>query len=158
VSLHRLSIVIAFGFAAALGLGACFIDSPLPSTFRFTCEVAEDCYEGQVCSAGLCQQPCGGAEDLDCPSGAPVCLSGFCSSICPVDVDVCPDPQTCFVYEDPNSTTPPTSGICTVVCDDEYPCGGDDVCVQGVCLASCMLDTDCGSSETCLGNVCIPNG
>ena len=97
------------------------------------------------------------AEDLDCPSGAPVCLSGFCSSICPVDVDVCPDPQTCFVYEDPNSSTPPTSGICTVVCDDEYPCGGDDVCVQGVCLASCMLDTDCGSSETCLGNICIPN-
>lgn len=158
MSRHRISFLFA-GFALAVGLGACFIESPQPSTFRFACEADDECGEGQRCADGLCQQACGGAEDSECPSDAPVCINSHCSSVCPVDEDVCPEPQTCISFADPASEEAPTSGICAVACDDdEHPCGEGQLCLAGVCLSPCMTDDDCGQGESCTANVCITSG
>jgi hypothetical protein len=158
VSRHRISFLFA-GFAFALGLGACFIESPQPSTFRFSCEADDECGEGQVCDDGLCQQACGADEDADCPDAAPACINGHCSSVCPVDVDVCPDPQTCIAFEDPSSDEPPISGICAVPCDDQdHPCAEGQLCLVGVCLSPCTTDDECGNGESCTANVCVPQG
>ncbi len=146
------------GFAVALGLGACFIESPKPSTFRFACEVDDDCEEPQTCSEGLCQQVCGGSEDLACPDSAPLCFNGHCSSVCPVADDVCPLPQTCMTFADPSSEEPPTSGVCAISCDEDHPCTDGQLCLEGICLTACASDDECGQGETCVANLCIPGG
>lgn len=160
--MHRLSLVVSFvGFVAAAAVGACFIESPQPSTFRFACEVDEDCGDPlQTCTDGLCQQACGDADAPDCPEGAPVCFNGHCSSVCPVAEDVCPDPQTCITFdEDPDDDELPESGICGVVCDDQdHPCVEGQVCIEGACLSTCTTDEECGQGETCVAPVCVPSG
>jgi hypothetical protein len=157
--MHR-AILSLSGFVAAAGLGACFIESPQPSTFRFACESADDCGQGDVCADGLCQQACGAADDADCPDGAPLCLNGYCSSVCPIDEEVCPSPQACLVFEDPEAEEPATSGICAIACDDQdHPCAEGQLCLEGICLTTCMTDDECGNGESCLAgiNVCIPS-
>jgi hypothetical protein len=159
-AMHRISLSSFIGLAGFFGfvMGACFIESPQPSTFRFACEADDDCGDTQVCADGLCQQACGAADDLECPNDAPLCFNGHCSSVCPVDEEVCPSPQTCITFEDPSADEPPTSGICGIPCDDQdHPCGEGSLCFEGACVATCMTDDECGEGESCLAGVCIPS-
>lgn len=151
---------------AAVGAGACFIESAQPSTFRFECSASDECLSSEVCSDGLCQQPCG--EGLESCINGTVCLNGFCSSVCPIGQDLCPSPQECVSLSAPTEgeadEDEPGSGICTVLCDDEErPCADGQACVFGFCLDECMTVADCGSSEECLPisadtMVCVPSG
>lgn len=158
----KLSTQFCAGLGAlALGVGAgftaCFIEPAQPSTFRFQCSADADCGEGQVCSNDLCQQPCGGEDDEACSVEEPVCLNGFCSSICPLADDPCPDPQTCVsvvVVGDPGD-----SGVCTVVCEDNSGCPAGQICFPdfgGLCVATCLGPDDCGSGEDCVAGFCVP--
>ncbi len=143
---------------AAFGIGACFVESPPPATFRFTCESDADCGEGEVCSAGLCQIPCGG-ELEPCPNDAPVCFNGYCSAVCPIADDVCPSPQECLNLSGVEDE-PVTQGICAVPCSDTYPCPEGDLCFEGLCATPCTNDIDCDKGETCLADlgVCLISG
>lgn len=156
--MRTLGLVFTFAFAGSFALAACFIESPKPSTFRFTCESSDECADTEVCADGLCQQACGGETDPACPDSAPVCFNGYCSSVCPTDEDVCPAPQACLTFTDPESEELPASGVCAVACDADHPCPEGDVCFESICLATCMTDEDCSNGETCLANVCIPAG
>jgi hypothetical protein len=85
---------------------------------------------------------------------APVCFNGYCSSICPLDEEVCPGDQTCFGLEGTDS------GLCAVPCDDDSnPCPEGDLCLEGACATVCATDDDCGEGETCLDGVfvCVPS-
>lgn len=149
--------LLVLGFFGSFGspfISACFIESPKPSTFRFACESDDECADSEECSDGLCQQACGGEDDLDCPDTAPVCFNGHCSSVCPTDEDVCPSPQACLTFADPEATEEPTSGVCAVACNDAHPCAEGELCFEGICLATCTTDEDCGGG-TCLSGVCI---
>lgn len=151
------SLVLGALLGGLAGLGACFIESPQPSSFRYSCEAVDECEDGQDCANGLCQDPCGGADDPACPSDAPVCINGYCSSICPTDQDVCPDPQECLSLAAPGEEV--ESGICAVPCDpDTAPCADGELCLEGYCAATCMSDADCvgGSCALELGGICIP--
>jgi hypothetical protein len=153
-------LLAASGLAA--GLGACFIESAQPSTFRFECSSTDECSEGEQCSDGLCQQPCG--ANLEACEGATLCVNGFCSSLCPTDQDVCPDPQQCVGLSDSEEEdTGGGSGICTILCDDaDHPCADGQLCLAGFCATTCMTVDDCGSGEDCTEvapglSVCVPS-
>ena len=154
--MSRAAPALLAALAAGVLLGACFIESATPSTFRFSCESDSDCEAGERCASGLCQLPCGGEGEEACPEEAPVCLNGYCSSICPSDQEVCPAPQECVAL----SSEPDSSGVCTVLCDEQdNPCPEEDVCFEGLCATVCMSDEDCGSGEICLEGVfvCVPS-
>ena len=147
----------AAALGAVLSAGACFIEPAAPSTFRFECSSDSECDADERCSSGLCQQPCGGQDDADCGQEAPICLNGYCASICPVDDDVCPDPQECMSLavsgEDPGE-----SGVCAVACSDANPCAEGELCYEelGLCVQTCMTAADCGSGEDCVVGLCVP--
>ena len=155
-------LVAVLGVGLGVGLGACFVEPAEPATFRFECSADADCDSAEECNNGLCQQACGGADDVDCPTSAPLCLNGYCSSVCPLSEefdDVCPPPQTCTSLTLPGEE-PGDSGVCTVACDDETaPCPDGQVCFAdfGVCVAVCMSADDCGSGEDCTGGFCVPS-
>lgn len=139
-----------------LGMGACFIESAEPSTFRFQCGSSSECEPGEVCASGLCQQACGALDDVSCPQSAPVCLNGYCASVCPTSEDVCPPPQSCMSLTAPGED-PAESGVCTVPCSDADPCADTMVCIEGFCVQTCMDASECGSGEDCLGGFCVPS-
>lgn len=147
------------GLLVSLALGACFIEPAAPATFRFQCSSDSECSDAEVCSNGLCQQPCGGDEDDPCPQDDPVCLNGYCSALCLTDDDVCSDPQDCVSLaapgEDPGST-----GVCTIPCSDSAPCPDGQACLEdfgGLCVATCTDTSECGSGEECLAGFCVPS-
>lgn len=154
------SLLITLCLGAALG--ACFIESAQPSTFRFQCSTSDECNEGEVCSSGLCQLPCGPGEAA-CENGT-VCINGFCSNLCPVGQAVCPAPQECVPVAEPDDDREVQPGICTILCDDaDHPCPDGQLCLAGFCAAQCMSVDDCGSGENCTEvatgiSVCIPSG
>lgn len=157
--LVRLSISL---FVALVGMAGCFVEPAQPSTFRFKCSKTDECPEGEVCSDGLCQQPCG--AELEACGNATACLNGFCSSICPLDQDVCPTPQECVTLpQSEDEDEPPTSGICTILCDDdEHPCAEGQFCFIGFCLTQCMTNAECASGEACTEmapglSICVPS-
>ena len=134
-------------FVAAALASACFVESAKPTTFRYECSATADCNEPEVCSDGLCQQPCG--PELEACASGTLCLNGFCSSLCPTDENVCPDPQQCVSLsadtEDDSGT-----GVCTVLCDDtDHPCADGQLCLVGFCATMCMTSDDCNSGEDC---------
>ena len=144
---------------AAVGLSACFIESAQPTTFRFQCSKTDECLDGEVCSDGLCQQPCGAGQEA-CPSTT-ACINGFCSSLCPLDQDVCPAPQECVPLSPDEDEE---SGLCTILCDDQdHPCAEGQLCLVGLCATPCMSTEECGSGEACTEvapgfSVCVPSG
>ena len=157
------TIVLLASSGLFAGSGACFIESAQPSTFRFECSATDECSEGEVCSDGLCQQPCGAGEEA-CADGT-FCVNSFCSSICPVGQDVCPSPQECVSLSAPEEGEEPSgSGICTILCDDaDHPCGEGQLCIAGFCAQTCAGVEDCGSGEECTEvaaglSVCVPGG
>jgi hypothetical protein len=156
-TMQRIALVLFTGFVAAAGIGACFIESPQPSTFRFSCESTDDCLDGEVCADGLCQTPCGGPDDDECPDSSPLCFNGYCANVCPLDQTVCPEPQSCVAFEDPEADEPAMSGFCGIPCDEARPCAEGKLCAEGFCLTPCMSDDECGGGEACLFNVCIPS-
>lgn len=157
-----LLVVASLGAGFVANLGACFIESTQPGTFRFECSASDDCYEGEVCSDGLCQQPCGAGQEA-CENGT-ICLNGFCSSLCPVNQDVCPSPQECVALSDAEDEEADATGICTIACDDaDHPCAEGQLCLAGLCATQCVSGDECGSGEACteLGpglSVCVPSG
>lgn len=153
------SVGLLLGLAGLTGLGACFIESAEPSTFRFQCGSSSECEAGEVCASGLCQQPCGADDDDPCSQSAPVCLNGYCASVCPMSDDVCPPPQTCASLAAPGED-PGESGVCTVPCSADNPCADGLFCVEdlGLCVQTCMATAECGSGEECFGGFCVPTG
>ncbi len=159
------SIALAAGFGLVglvLGFSGCFIEPTAPSTFRCECASGDVCASGALCAQGLCQQPCGGEDDDPCAQEAPVCLNGYCSSICPIpadsdEVDVCPSPQSCASLS--GTDDPGGSGVCTILCEDDSGCGDGEVCFVelGLCVATCTDSSECGSGEECLGGFCAPS-
>lgn len=149
------------GLGLMLGLGGCFIESAQPSTFRYQCDAADECNDGEVCSDGLCQQPCGAGLEA-CP-GATLCLNGFCSSLCPTSEDVCPAPQECVSLSAEAEADEESSGVCTILCDDaDHPCAEGQLCLAGFCATSCTTADDCVSGESCTEvapglSVCTPS-
>ncbi|WP_146658039.1 hypothetical protein [Enhygromyxa salina] len=141
-----------------MGLGGCFIEAAEPSTFRFQCTASSECETGEVCASGLCQQPCGGANDTECSQSAPVCLNGYCASVCPTNEDVCPPPQSCVTLPAPDEE-PATSGVCTIPCDGDNPCADGMFCFEefGLCVQTCMATEECGSGEVCTQGFCLPS-
>lgn len=155
--------VLLVGFG--LGFGACFIEPAQPATFRFECEVSDECEADQACANSLCQTPCG--PGLEACTGGSFCVNGFCSNLCPLDQDVCPPPQECVslgLPGDEPGDEPPESGVCTVLCDPiERPCGEGQLCVAGFCADECETVADCGSAEACVSigpdvGICVPAG
>lgn len=157
---QRLVHGLVLGPVVGLGmlLGGCFIEPATPSTFRFQCSSDGECDPGFSCASGLCQQSCGGDAEEACPGDAPVCLNGYCSSICPLADDPCPTPQTCLSLAAPGED-PGESGVCTVECDDDNPCPDSQLCYAelGLCVATCMDTADCSSGEECLAGFCVPS-
>lgn len=150
----------ALGLGLGLGLAACFIEPAQPVTFRFQCEVDDDCEVGDECANGLCQRPCGGDSDEACGSEEPICLNGYCSSVCPLAEDPCPEPQTCVGLDPPEAEDPSESGVCTVACETDDDCPEGSLCfadLAGLCVSTCVDTSDCGSAEACVGGVCIPS-
>ncbi|PRQ03859.1 hypothetical protein ENSA5_12280 [Enhygromyxa salina] len=141
-----------------LGASGCFIESAQPSTFRFQCSSDSECGVGEQCASGLCQQACGGEDDAECSQEAPVCLNGYCSSVCPTTEDVCPAPQECMSLAVPGED-PSDSGVCTIACSEQNPCPDGQVCFGdfGLCALVCATNEDCASGEECLANVCVPS-
>ncbi len=163
-TLVRAAMILTLAGSAA-ALGACFIESAKPSTFRFTCSASDECSDGEVCADGLCQQPCG--ANMEACAGSTICINGFCSSLCPTNEDVCPAPQECVSLtpeEADGGDDAGGSGICTVLCDDdEHPCDEGQLCVVGFCATLCMSADDCAAGEECLEvgpglSVCTPSG
>lgn len=145
------------GVLGMLGMGACFIEATEPSVFRFQCGSSSECAVDQECASGLCQQPCGGQDDADCPQGAPVCLNGYCASVCTVSEDVCPSPQSCLSLTIPGED-PAESGVCALACGEANPCADGMFCFEelGVCVQTCVGDEDCSSGEACVQGFCTP--
>ena len=157
---RTLTLLAVSGLAAVLS--GCFIESAQPSTFRFECDATDECTNGEVCSDGLCQQPCGAGQEA-CDNGT-VCINGFCSSICPVSQDVCPAPQECVSLSgETGEEDQGGSGICTILCDDaDHPCGEGQLCLAGFCATQCAGVEECGSGEDCTEvapglSVCVPS-
>ena len=175
---------LAIGLLVGGGLGsACFIEAAPSSTFRFTCDGDDDCASNERCADNLCQQPCGAADDEECPGNAPVCLNGFCSSTCAVGEEgLCPSPQSCVGLEftDPGGPSGETGdagedddeadedeedaiGLCTVACDDANPCSDDAMCLIGLCVSLCQSPADCPDGQQCAQiegapvSVCLPS-
>jgi hypothetical protein len=148
----------SLGMAAALGMAACFIEPAPPSSFRFECSADVECDATQRCANGLCQQPCGGDDDVDCAQEAPVCLNGYCSSVCTVADELCSSPQTCVSLSFPGEA-PAETGVCVVPCGDDAPCPASQLCYDalGLCVATCMANEDCASGEECLSGFCVPS-
>jgi hypothetical protein len=146
------------GMLGILGMSACFIESAEPATFRFECGPSSECDVGEVCASGLCQQACGTDEAAACPQTAPVCLNGYCSSVCPISEDVCPAPQSCMSLTLPDED-PAESGVCAVPCSEAAPCPDGMFCYAdlGVCVQTCMSTDECGSGEECLMGFCVPS-
>lgn len=149
------------GMAAALGslgMTACFIEPAAPGAFRFECSADVECDADQRCASGLCQQPCGGDEDMDCPQEAPVCLNGYCSSVCLVAEPECSSPQTCLSFTFPGEQ-PAENGVCAVACSDEAPCPAGQLCYDelGLCVTACTTTDECASGEECALGFCVPS-
>jgi hypothetical protein len=146
-----------FGIAAAMGVGACFIEPAPPSGFRFECNSDVECDATQRCASGLCQQPCGAETDEPCAPESPVCLNGYCSSACLLADDECTSPQTCLSLTFPGEE-PAESGVCVVKCGDDAPCPDGQSCYAelGLCVATCMTTDDCSTGEECLAGICAP--
>lgn len=142
---------------AAMGVGACFIEPAAPGGFRFECSSDVECDATQRCANGLCQQPCGGEDDLDCAQEAPVCLNGYCSSVCSIAEPECSSPQTCVSLSFP-SEEPAETGVCVVKCGDDAPCPDGQLCYEelGLCVATCMTTDECASGEECVAGFCVP--
>jgi hypothetical protein len=145
------------GLGAALGFAACFIEPAPPSSLRFECSSDSECETTQRCANGLCQQPCGADGDQPCGQDAPVCLNGYCSSTCSIADDQCSSPQICQSLALPGEE-PGMTGLCTIPCSDEAPCGEGQLCYEdlGLCVATCMTIDDCGEGEDCLTGFCVP--
>ncbi|NVB40011.1 hypothetical protein G6O69_19355 [Pseudenhygromyxa sp. WMMC2535] len=122
------------GAGLLLGLGlsisGCFLESGGAPAFRYDCSQTSECGDGEVCADGLCQQPCGGEQDEDCSTDAPVCFNGYCASICPIGDDVCSAPQECIAVDEDSE-----SGICGVLCESDESCAEGETCVSGVCIS-----------------------
>jgi hypothetical protein len=145
----------------SVGVGACFIEPAEPANFRFECGSSSECQTGQVCASGLCQQACGQDEQVECPRSAPVCLNGYCASVCSLADDVCPSPQSCLALtlEQPaESEEAVESGLCSIPCSEAAPCADGLLCFEelGVCVQTCTTTDECGSGEACLEGFCIP--
>lgn len=160
----------AIALALGLGLGAgCFIETEPPPTFRYRCDDASDCRDGEACDDGLCQFTCT-VETFseDCPNedGFATCFNGHCTHVCQISEDRCTSPQRCLslpvAVVEPDPTTPPASdfGFCGIPCE-EGGCPDGQTCIESVCLATCdEMDTDplaCGATATCVGGICIPD-
>ncbi len=149
---------LAMGLGLAFGLGACFIEPPLPANFRFECASSSECQDGEVCTQGLCQQPCGGESDEEC-SNSNFCLNGYCSGLCQVSDDRCSQPQVCTSLVPPGEETDEEiPGVCIVPCGDDNPCPEGQLCYEdlGLCVGPCMTGFDCGQGEECLMGFCVP--
>ena len=140
LGLTRALLGMGLGLVMGVAVG-CFIEPAQPSTFRFDCSADSECDADQICAEGLCQQPCGGDEDADCPGDAPICLNGYCSSLCPLDSEVCPAPQSC------------------VELPAEFSGFGIDTGSSGVCLLACTDDSGCSNGEVCDADsgLCFPD-
>ncbi|PRQ01199.1 hypothetical protein [Enhygromyxa salina] len=151
------SLTRTLSLVICLGAGGCFIEAAEPSTFRFQCGSSSECATDQVCASGLCQQPCGGEDDLECPQSAPICLNEFCASVCPISEDVCPAPQSCVALTVPGDE-PSESGVCTIPCGDANPCADGMLCVEefGLCVQACATTDECGPAEACVQGFCVP--
>lgn len=155
--LQRFQGHLLLGIAAAMGMGACFIEPAAPTAFRFECSSDVECDGTLRCANGLCQQPCGGETDEPC--GQEVCLNGYCSSICSLADEQCSDPQTCVSLAFPGEE-PAEIGVCVVPCGDDAPCPEGQLCYDqiGLCVATCMTTDECAAGEECLMGFCVPAG
>jgi hypothetical protein len=156
--LQRSFLLGSLAMLAMLSIGAaCFIEPAPPSSFRFECSADVECDAGQTCSNGLCQQACGGESDEPCGQEAPVCLNGYCSSVCVVADDQCTSPQTCMSLSFPGEE-PAETGVCVVPCSDAAPCPDGQLCYDdvGLCVATCMTTDECAAGEECVTGFCVP--
>src|SRR5690606_24467416 len=91
------------------------------------------------------------------------CVNGFCSSLCPIDQDVCPEPQECVEISEPEEGEEAPPGICTILGDDaDHPCPDGQLCLMGFCATPCASDDDCGDDDECSEfapglSVCVPS-
>lgn len=142
-----------------------------------TCDIIDDCEDGQTCTQGYCLQnitedscanaqlddgeeaiDCGGSCmacvtcDLDAECGAEkLCNEGYCeppTTPCQTDA-VCGTGRVC------------QAGVCVAQtgCTDDYECGIGKACSAGVCVSkqstACVEDLDCGIGKECDGGVCV---
>lgn len=138
---HRPSFrLLGLTFIGAAVAATCFIESSPSAVYRFTCEQASDCGEGESCIAGLCQIACTAQTAADvCPpgrAGPGPCINGSCANACTPSDDHCPDPQSCLPLDEIAAVTLGAFGadaVCTVACT-ATSCGPGESCQSGVCL------------------------
>lgn len=165
------AVVLCASFGVGLFTG-CYTERLPPPTYRYPCDAADDCPEGEGCIQGLCQIGCTQATfAMDCPQDGSylACLNGVCASGCDVENDPCPGELQCidlglevsgggFFGGGGDSET---IGVCGRLCeaDDADACPSGEACVQGFCVVTCdpAADPDpCPDGLVCTLGLCIP--
>jgi hypothetical protein len=149
----------------ALLAPSCYAEREPPPNFRYSCDSAADCRDGQSCVEGLCETPCtqDNFEEV-CVNGELTCLNGVCSSVCDLANDTCPGPQKCAdvgidggggggLFGGGGDVM---VGVCMRPCTNDS-CGELSVCLEGFCVQTCVDDMDCAAGTTCAGNLCLPD-
>ncbi len=124
----------------------CFVD----------CDDDEECRDGYICNAGVCNLPC--SDDAEC-GGGHECVNGRCEGVgvgdpCGTGTD-CEGALSCYRGVD--------DGYCTSVCREDADCPVGSGCgsMKGNlwCLAKCRADIDCRDGMSCIEGLCtIPCG
>jgi len=109
-----------------------------------------DCYAGETCRGGRCQDMC--EADVECPEGQ-ICGEGVCQPAACQTREDCAGP-TCLVCKNGECQTP--ADVCV---GDEECCVGYH-CNFGSCIPDgegCVADSDCPPEQpVCMDGKCIP--
>jgi N-acetylneuraminic acid mutarotase len=132
-------------------VAACSLES---QSAKNACTTQDDCLDGYVCTAGLCELP---------PQCTPIaCETNQCGMIddgCggKVECGGCPSGQQCSLDEPNQCGTPPphcTNGNVDVnLGETDVDCGG--ACTGCATGRGCVNTTDCAAGNTCTANVCL---
>jgi hypothetical protein len=98
------------------------------------------CPGRQICSHGVCADPC---EALECPQGDNlICVDGACLDPC-VAAN-CPEGQAC------------QNGRCIDPCMG-VNCPAGEACRDGQCVGDNCYELGCPGAEVCINNACVPD-
>lgn len=126
----------------------------VPGSLSCNCGAGDTCFEGLMCTAGLCV-----TDDRPFPPANPVCYTpcqaGLTSAstdyrACAADglMDGCVGNTSCTE----GSCIPPSGSVPT--CESDVQCPDWQTCIRGKCYSNCTTDGDCSNGNACFRHVC----
>ncbi|MBU1017805.1 hypothetical protein KKA33_02130 [Patescibacteria group bacterium] len=126
------------------------IQNMLTTNNYVLCDDVEDCEAGQVCTAGICNNPGSDGEEGDACTTSSGCNLGL---VCDLGTNTCVD------LNDPNNTLTECSEN-----DDCLGLGANYSCVNGYCHDqsnsagdACVNDSSCAAGLMCVDLICVYN-